>query len=379
MTTKKGFFSIWLFILGAGILVGLYTAFRLFTEGHGLFNTNDVLLWTLPLGAYVFLALTSSGLTLLAGLPMVLGFQKYQPMAKRLVFLSIATLLGAFVNIGLELGSVFNMIYILLSPNLSSPIWWMGAIYSVELVLLAVKFWRIHVGDSNSGFSRFLGVVSVICALIAPLMIGSVFGLTESRITYFGPVMSIYCLFMAILSGLAFFLLYNIVQEWLVNSSAVEHYQAILDDFTKMFLYALGLVTLFTILKIAIESATTIPDFWFTPHIERGFVSWRILNVEVLFGLLIPFALMLFGSVRKSRYGRLIAAALSWMGALGMHMQILLAGQSRPIGPKAEQLKEIVGYMPSIWEWLVLVFALTVMLLLYTLGEKYLKLDTVAN
>jgi len=32
------------------------------------------------------------------------------------------------VSIGLELGSIFHMIYIMLSPNLSSPIWWMGAI-----------------------------------------------------------------------------------------------------------------------------------------------------------------------------------------------------------------------------------------------------------
>jgi len=34
-----------------------------------------------------------------------------------------------------------------------------------------------------------------------------------------------------------------------------------------------------------------------------------------------------------------------------------------------------VQYVPSIWELLVLVFALAVMLLLYTLGERYLKLN----
>jgi molybdopterin-containing oxidoreductase family membrane subunit len=61
-------------------------------------------------------------------------------------------------------------------------------------------------------------------------------------------------------------------------------------------------------------------------------------------------------------------------GTLAMHMEILLAGQSRPVGPKAEQFPEFVSYFPSIWEWLVLVFALAVMFLLYTLGEKYLKL-----
>ncbi len=135
MSEKKGLYSIWLVVLGMAILIGLYTTLKLFIQGHGLFNTNDVIIWSLPLGVYIFLALTSSGLTLLAGVPLVLKVKKYEPFAKRLVFLSIATLMGAFMAIGLELGSVQHMFWILFSPNLSSPIWWMGLIYSVELVV----------------------------------------------------------------------------------------------------------------------------------------------------------------------------------------------------------------------------------------------------
>jgi Ni/Fe-hydrogenase subunit HybB-like protein len=38
-------------------------------------------------------------------------------------------------------------------------------------------------------------------------------------------------------------------------------------------------------------------------------------------------------------------------------------------------LTDIIKYTPTIWEWLVVAFALAVMLLLYTLGVQYLKLD----
>ena len=55
-------------------------------------------------------------------------------------------------------------------------------------------------------------------------------------------------------------------------------------------------------------------------------------------------------------------------------MEILLAGQSHPVGPKAEQYPEFINYFPSIWEFLVFLFALGVMLLLYSLGERFLKL-----
>jgi molybdopterin-containing oxidoreductase family membrane subunit len=151
MSEKKVLYGVWFVALGIGILLGLYAALMLFVKGHILFNTNDVLVWSLPLGVYIFLALTSSGLTLLAGIPMVLQIKEYAPFAKRLVFLAIATLCGGFVSIGLELGSVEHMYYIMFSPNFSSPIWWMGFIYSVEMAVLIVKFWRMHEGDWHSG------------------------------------------------------------------------------------------------------------------------------------------------------------------------------------------------------------------------------------
>ena len=184
MNGNRRLYPIWLGVLGVALLAGAIAGVFIFIQGHVLFNANDVLIWTLPLGVYIFLALSSSGLTLLSALPLVFGIKKYEPFAKRLVFLAIATLCGGFVSIGLELGSIFHMIYIMLSPNLSSPIWWMGAIYSAELAVLALKFWKRHTGDYDSSLSKLL-VWHLRAALIAALMIGSVFGLTESRATEF--------------------------------------------------------------------------------------------------------------------------------------------------------------------------------------------------
>ena len=376
MNGNKSLYPIWLGVLGIAILAGAVAGAFIFMQGHILFNANDVVIWTLPLGVYIFLALSSSGLTLLSALPLVFGIKKYEPFAKRLVFLAIATLCGGFVSIGLELGSIFNMIYIMLSPNLSSPIWWMGAIYSVELAVLALKFWKMHTGDYHSGFSRLLGTASFVLALIAPLMIGSVFGLTESRATYFGPVMSIYCLLMAVLSGTALFILYSLVVGRVTGAPSTGEYGAVLyDEFTLILTYSAGIVTAFTLLKIIIESSTTIPAFLVYHKFEYLFGSIGVFGTEVILGLFLPFVLLLIPSVRGSAGGRVLASALIFVGSLARHMEILLAGQSHPVGPKAEQFPQYVQYVPSIWELLVLVFALAVMLLLYTLGERYLKLN----
>jgi len=376
MNGNKSLYPIWLGVLGVALLAGAIAGVFIFIQGHVLFNANDVLIWTLPLGVYIFLALSSSGLTLLSALPLVFGIKKYEPFAKRLVFLAIATLCGGFVSIGLELGSIFHMIYIMLSPNLSSPIWWMGAIYSAELAVLALKFWKMHTGDYHSSLSKLLGTASFVLALIAPLMIGSVFGLTESRATYFGPVMSIYCLLMAVLSGTALFILYSmVVGRYTGPASGGGESKAMYDDFTMILTYAAGIVVAFTLLKIAIESSTTIPAFLVYHKFEHLFGSIGVFGTEVILGLFLPFVLLLVPSVRGSAGGRIFASALVFAGSLARHMEILLAGQSHPVGPKAEQFPQYVQYVPSVWELLVLVFALAVMLLLYTLGERYLKLN----
>ncbi len=377
MSEKKGLYSIWLVVLGMAILIGLYTTLKLFIQGHGLFNTNDVIIWSLPLGVYIFLALTSSGLTLLAGVPLVLKVKKYEPFAKRLVFLSIATLMGAFMAIGLELGSVQHMFWILFSPNLSSPIWWMGLIYSVELVVLIVKFWRMHNGDWRSGFSNTLGVISFLLALIAPLMIGSIFGITESRVTYFGPMMSIYSLVLGLLSGTALFLLYSMIFHRVTGDGAFERQTSLYNEFTIIFAHVAGIAVVLSLVKFTIESATTVPEFLIYHKFEHAFGAWQGFHFEVLLGLFLPFVLLLIPAVRKSMGGKTVTSVLILVGTLMMHMEILLAGQSHPVGPKAEQYPAFISYFPSIWEWLVFVFALAVMLLLYTLGERYLKLAEV--
>jgi molybdopterin-containing oxidoreductase family membrane subunit len=377
MTEKNnnGTTLVWLGLLGIVIAVGLFAAFRLFTEGHYLFNTNDVIIWSLPLGVYVFLAITSSGLTLLAGLPLFFGLKQYEPFAKRLVFLAIATLCGAFVSIGLELGNVPHMIYIMLSPNFSSPIWWMGFIYSVELVVLIVKFWKMHTGDWHSSFSRFLGAACFFLALAAPLMIGSVFGLTESRVTYFGPVMSIYCLLMGLLSGLALFILYSGVVEKVTGTSLLLQQAGPFQEIVGIFRYVTGVVVGFTLVKFIIEGSTMVPEFLVYNKFAHAFGAWQGLHTEVILGLFLPFVLMLIPAVRKSRGGQMVFSALITVGTLAMVMEILLAGQSHPVGPKAEQFPEFISYFPSVWEWLVFLLSVAVMLLLYTLGEKYLKLE----
>ncbi|VFQ46459.1 NrfD/PsrC family molybdoenzyme membrane anchor subunit [Desulfoluna butyratoxydans] len=376
MNGKKARYAIWLGGLGACILAGLYATITLFREGHWLFAANDVVVWSLPLGMYLFLALSSSGLAMLSALPTLFGMKRLAPSSKRLVFLALATLCGAFVAIALEIGNIGSMIYFIISPNLASPIWWMGALYTAELLLLAVKFGCLHIRDRQSALHKTASSLSFLCAMAAPMVLGAVFGTTESRAVYFGPMLSIFYLVMALFSGTALFLLHTVICHRL-EAGRFSSYRPPVDEvFYTLLAWSAAAAIVITGVKSAVAASTVLPEFMAHRTVNTPFGSLFGFPLEVIVGLVVPFALLMSPAVRKTATGTLAAALIAWIGSLVIHMKLLINGQRFPVGPKAEQFPDVVTYAPSPWEWLVALLAISVMLLLYTLGERYLNLGT---
>ena len=147
--------QLWYGFLGLGLLIGLFTVYKVFTVGFVLYAKTDILVWTLPIAAYVFFSLTSTGLAFVSSLPVVFGMKRYQPIEKRTALLEIAVLLAGFTCLLLHLGSPWNVIYFALSPNVASPLWWLAVLYGIYLALLLASFCE----DAHSGHQQGFGPV----------------------------------------------------------------------------------------------------------------------------------------------------------------------------------------------------------------------------
>lgn len=333
----------WAGILGLGIIGGLYTVFKIFSDGHSILSANDVIVWTLPVVSYVFFALISTGIALIATFPVIFNQQEFEPMEKRLTFLAIATLISAFVSIGIELGSVGKMIYILLSPNPSSPIWWMGTLYSIELVLLFIKYNSLSRGKQAG---KGLTVTSAIVGVMAVMVLGFVFGSAEARPSYFGPFMSVYTLVMALLSGCAAILVYDGVKTICSESQR--------ESLGKTFAVLLSIAILVVLLRTVLAASHA--------DVQAGNTGW--------FAILFIIAL---GLTRSG--GKLLAGLTTLFGVLLIHLNIIIGGQIIPVGPKAEGMPAALTYFPNVWEILIFLFSLSLALALYAWGEKKLRLE----
>ena len=107
---------------------------------HAFANTREMP-WGMLIGVYAYFAIISTGLCVLAAFSHAFGGNQMAPLANRMVWLSIISLLGAFTVIGLEIENPWRMpLGVVLHPNVTSNIWWMGTLYGMAVGIMFLEF-----------------------------------------------------------------------------------------------------------------------------------------------------------------------------------------------------------------------------------------------
>ena len=361
----------WVAALGVVILAGLITTYQIFSVGLGVLGLNDVVVWALPTAAYIYFTGASFGLCILSTIPILFGVKHFEPIAKRAVFLAIATLLGGLIALVLHTGSPLNAIYVLLSPNPTSPFAWVMIFYSIYLVALLAEFRQMHQGDGDGKAVRFFSAVALLAALGFHSSVGSVFGLTASRPAFSGALFPLYFPLAALVTGFAAAILANLLYQQFTREELAKNQSALFDTLAKVFAGLLGILLLFTFWKTAVGLYSTGTGFEVFEHMIG---TWTF-HFQIWVGLMVPFLLMLIPSLRKSNVSKGVASALVLVGIFMGRIELVESGLTVPLGPRAFEFSSFVTPNHTIWGWLVAAFSLAVILLLYTFGERYLKLN----
>lgn len=318
-------------VIGGG--VGLYEMF----VGHVL-ATTQVVVWTTPLVTYIFLALASTGVSLLLAYGMLAGDHKIAEHTRYLLVLDLALLLGGFTALGIELGSIFNMVYIMLSPNPSSPIWWMGNLYTVKLLLVVVKLLRDLLG-AHSAIDKPLSWATLGFAAAAALTIGGVFGTAIGRPDYQGIFTSLLMFVIALASGSAWIVLLR------RNRELVSHINGITRQLA-------GLLAVFLLANLIYDVRTT----------AEGLLGWVNPAMPVLFAV----AAIAGGAAPR------IAAALTVVGCFWVLFSFIIVGQLWVLGASTSFFGELASFSPNLAEAGALLLGLSVAAALYNLGRVFL-------
>jgi len=350
--------------------VGFTTVFyMLFTEGHAAFNTSSDIAWGAPIAYYLFFLLASSGLTIIASLDTVFGVRVFYPIAKRCVWLSIITLVTGFTLLALELGHPFRMLWAMPTAlQFHSPMWWMGVLYTIDLILLIIKFYQLHLGNWNTRFTHRVSIASFVVCILAPGTLGLVFGMMAMRPAWFSPVMPMYFILTGFATAAAFMLF---IGSLVRRGSGMPENVRVLDDVVMPRIFFVALLAV-----IAMRFGQILTGLW--SNFEGMEAHWRALqhplfHVEIWIGFLLPLALMSTNALRANPVTQFVASVLFMVGMFSARLELLIVGQEVPLF--RGYWVGYVDYWPSFTEWMLVPAGFGMFLLLYGAGEWLLRLS----
>ncbi|NNJ95426.1 MAG: polysulfide reductase [Halobacteria archaeon] len=331
----RNFFTPTWAVIAAGLLFGAYFAIGELSVG-GMLATNNGMIWTLPLVTYIFLALMSTGVSIVLCHGTLTQRDEIMRQQRSLLVLAASLLIGGFVALGTELGSPLHLFWLVFSPNLTSPIWYMGTLYSIELVLLLVKLVRDLQGH-HGRIDQSLTWATLGVAVAAALMLGAVFGTVTGRADFHGLHASILTLTAALASGAAVIVLTQ------PSGGLPQIYIRALRGFS-------ALMAILLTLRWGYEVHSSVVDL-------QGWVTvWMIAPLAVV---------ALFGGRLPRTAAALVAAVSLWVV-----LAFVITGQMVTLGPMATWYGAVQAYRPNLAEVGILVLGIAVAAALFQLGRQ---------
>ena len=369
-------------LLMAFITVALLAAFMAgavlyILHGHHAYNVTRQHPWGLLISMYVFFVVSSTGLCIISSIGHVFGILEFQQIGKRAIAGAIITISSGFAVIGLEIGHPVTMlIYNVLTPGLTSAIWWMGTLYGMYLAFICLEFFFLAIKE-NHKLSKFFGIGGLLVGLAAHSNLGAVFGFLVSRPSANGVFYPVYFILSAMITGCyLIFLMYGF--RYKMNFPAKV--EVMLVKLSKILGMLLAVLIFFEAWKIITalygdmpERGATIlhsimhPNFWFG---------------ELILGMLIPFTIILVSNAQAIK-ATVYASITGMVGIFFMrydlvHDTLLYPMRTLKIS-EYELAPTFLEYFPSFAEFAIGFGGIGLSLFLYYVADKVFNLDESNN
>lgn len=402
-------FYIWLALLAAVAVLGFYAIIIGFLRGHEVtFNTSTGVPWGMLISAYLFFVIPASGLCLLSSLGHVFGIKRFEPLSKRAILLAIVLLVSGFLVIASDLERPWLMaLYVLITPNPTSAIWWMGTLYGIYFVVLMVEFFflcrveAINRIQAESGsapliyrilavgarkstesslrrsarMAKLTGAGGIILAIAALSTLGAVFGFTGSRSLWYGPMLPVYFVLSAFLAGGAVLALATVITYRVKGREALYNVKEVVVSLGRLLVLFLGIYLLFTVWNLLTAQYGRVPEEYESVMVLiSGPLAVPFWVGEIFLGLLVPVFILVYTRA-QSVWGVAVASLLVMVGMFATRYDFIVAGQLVPLVGR----ETLWQYAPSLIEILIVLGAFSLCLFLYSLGNRLFPLEDVVT
>lgn len=361
--------------LGLLTLVGIIAGIHSLYVGHEhTFGVSREVPWGILIGAYVFFVVTSTGLCIVSSIGHVFGIKNFEAIAKRAVFLSIATIVAGFLVIAFEIENTWRMpIGNVVGANLSSNIWWMGTLYGAYLFFMIIEFLMLQ--KKRHTLAMSCGLAGLVSGIVAHSNLGAVFGLLNGREFWHGPYMPIYFITSAAMSGCVAIIFFTYLayrfNGWKMDKTMKDSMESV----GKLAALFMAITFFFTCWKM-ISGVTGHPPGKYEAMqlLLTGDYATNFWFGEVLLGMVLPFFLILTVKGRNMLV-LFFASFMAITGIFTMRYDLVIVGQLIPHyhGLGLVDYPDYYTYVPRLHENLVVAGGIAFCLMLFMLGEKLFR------
>ena len=368
-------YSAAVYLCGLLTIIGVAFGVHSIAVGHEhTFGVTRDVPWGVLIAAYVFFVVTSTGLCIVSSIGHVFGFKSFNPIAKRAVFLSIATIVAGFLVIAFEIENSWRMpVGNVVGANPTSNIWWMGTLYGAYLFFMMLEFVMLQKDQHRT--ATMFGLAGLLTGIVAHSNLGAVFGLLNGREFWHGPYMPIYFIASAAMSGCVAIIFFTYLAYRANNWKMTDEMKESLESVAKLGALMMAVILFFTSWKM-ITGVTGNPPGKYTAMMALlgGSYSVNFWLGEIGLGLIIPFILIL--SVKARNMPVLFIASLAGMiGIFFMRYDLVIIGQLVPHyhGMGLVDYPELFSYRPTLHEWVITLGGIGFCGFLFLAGEKLFR------
>jgi Ni/Fe-hydrogenase subunit HybB-like protein len=366
----------WIAIVVIGLVIGIYGAIKVLVDGHGASTGGtDQIPWGIFVPTYIFFVAASAGCVIVS-LGYAIGIKRFELVMRRAVFLAIVAQIAGGLTILLDLGSPFRVYLPLISPNLQSPIWWMGFFYALYLVLLLTDFYFLSKHDIKK--TKIISVAAGLCAIAVHSTLGAIFGFAATRTYFGGAIAPIYFILIAIIIGTSLLLLVTTLEYRFSSKQMSPELRSLVMDLGRFLGVALGIAILFILWKDLAGLRSTVETSALAyRYMLTGPGAWWYWTFVVGVGLVLPLTLLIKKGTRNPN-GIMLVSLLVLIGMFAARVEFNLGGQLVAQVFNLEQLQTpLTSYSAKFAEIAVVILAFAIAAGVYTWGDRKLSLDKI--
>lgn len=353
-----------------GLIVGSYGMYQRLFFGHKFAGYGSYVPWGLWVSAYIWFVGFSAGAFLFASVAYGFGIKKLQRAAPIALIIALCTLICGLLAIGLDLGHMFRAYAVFTRPSFTSMMAWMIWLYTAYAVVLTMAIYLVNFKPDSTQTLRKLSLFGIPLAIGFSGGVGSLFATVSAQPTWHSSLFPVLFLTGALVSGGALIM----AAVALIYPMAETTRKDILGLMSKVII---GLLLFDIILEWAEFS---IPLWYGVGHeVESlhgllfGPFWWVFWIVHLLIGTFLPLAILLKTQSPKWIGAAGLLIATTFMAVrLNIVIPALVTPEIEGLQRSFQDRRLTFSYMPTVHEWLVLVFIVCLGVALFVVANRIL-------